>query len=179
MRGTLAEGDSLWVVPVPAAALQPGDVVAFRSGKNVLAHRIVDRNGENYLTQGDGNWRRDSAGVAPDQVLGKVAARERHGVRRAIADGARGRRRAMLLHALAFMRWLLLAALAPFYRLLRASRIGRLVWRPQVTAAHFLGPAGSIIKYIHQGRTVACWLAQEQRWTCRKPYDLVLGRPSR
>lgn len=178
MRGTLAEGDSLWVQPVPVDVLQPGDVVAFRSGKMVLAHRIVGRSGENFLTQGDGNWRRDSALLAPDQVLGRVDAREHAGVRRTVVGGRRGRCRAAFLHVRAFLRWLLLGALAPLYRLLRVTRAVRLLWQPRITVVRYLVPAGSIVKYIHRGRTAACWKAQEQDWTCRKPYDLILRPPA-
>ena len=177
MRGTLAEGDCLWVTPIPAEKLQVGDVVAFHSGGSVLAHRIVGRREMAFLTQGDGNWRRDSAALDPGRLIGRVTARERRGNCRNVAGGARGRRRAAFLHGFAFTRWLVLNALAPFYRHLRASGVCRRIWRPRITIVHYRSSDGSITKYIHHGRTVASWVVHEQRWTCRKPYDLVLRPP--
>jgi hypothetical protein len=88
-------------------------------------------------------------------------------------------RRATWLHAAAFARWLALVALAPFYRLLRASRAAALVWHPRILAVRFAAPGGSIVKFVHRGRSVAQWVPQAERWTCRKPYDLLLSRPGR
>lgn len=179
MRGTIAEGDCLWVCAVSPDELQPGDVVAFRSGGHVMAHRIAGRAGDRFLTQGDGNWRRDSTPLDPVDLIGRVEDREQAGVRSALAGGARGRRRAAVLHVFAFSRWSVLVCLAPFYRLIRASRLASLVWRPRIVAVRFASPAGTITKFIHRGRTVACWNPQAGQWTCRKPYDLLLPPPSR
>ncbi len=177
MRGTLADGDGLWLAPGPPATLQVGDVVAYRSGRLVMAHRIVDRDTDGFRTQGDGNWRRDAARLAPEQLLGIVTARERRGVRTPVVGGRRGRWRAGWLHGCAFFRWLLLTGLAPVYGMVRISRLGRLAWRPRVLAVRFTAAGGTLIKYIHQGQTVACWAAGEPRWICRKPYDLILSPP--
>ena len=121
----------------------------------------------------------DVAPLTADQVLGKVYARECKGHRRAVVGGARGRRRAAFLHVVAFLRWLLLSALAPFYDLVRISRAGRLLWRPRIAIVHFMLPAGRITKYIHRGKTVASWAVPEKRWSCCRPYDLVLAPPIR
>jgi hypothetical protein len=179
MRGTLAEGDCLWVSPAPFDSLQAGDVVAFRSGGQVLAHRIVGRHGEAIKTQGDGNWRRDASPLLREALIGKVMERERDGIRSAVAGGARGRRRGRFFHAISFLRWTVLRLLAPGYRLVRASRIASLVWKPRIQMVFFATAAGRIAKFIHRGRTVACWMPQEEQWTCRKPYDLLLSPPDR
>lgn len=111
MGGTLAEGDRLWVSPVPFDSLRVGDVVAFRSGDWVLAHRIVARGESGFRTQGDGNWGRDSAPLDAGRLIGRVVARERRGVRTAVSGGARGRLRGAVLRAvcrfrLRLMHWL-------------------------------------------------------------------------
>ena len=174
---TLQDGDCLWVSPAVFDSLQPGDVVAFRSGGHVLAHRIAKRDGSRFLTQGDGNWRRDCTPVGPADLIGRVEERERSGVRSAVVGGARGRRRAGLLHAIAFLRWIFLVLLAPFYRLIRASRMAACLWRPRVLAVYFSSTGAGTTKFIHRGRTVACWHPSEGRWSCRKPYDLILFPP--
>jgi hypothetical protein len=179
MRGTLAEGDGVRIEAVPAIPLRPGDVVAYRSTTRWSLHRIVGRRNGEWITPGAGNWRRDAAPRAPERYLGRVAARERNGATAPVVGGAAGLRRATWLHAAAFARWLALVALAPFYRLLRASRAAALVWHPRILAVRFAAPGGSIVKFVHRGRSVAQWVPQAERWTCRKPYDLLLSRPGR
>ena len=179
MRGTLAEGDGVRIEAVPYDSLQPGDVVAYRSADQVVVHRIGGRRNGEWITRGDGNWRRDAAPLAPERYVGRVAARERTGAASAVVGGAAGLRRAFGLHAAAFARWAALTALAPFYRLLRASRAAALVWRPRIWTVRFAAPGGTVTKFIHRGRSVAHWDPHAERWTCRKPYDLVLSRPGR
>lgn len=179
MRGTFAQGDCLWICPVPFDSLQPGDVVAIDSGHRAVAHRIASRSKEGLWTKGDSSLRRDSAPLTPPRLIGKVMERERRGVRSAVAGGRAGRRRALLLQGVCRLRILLLFPLAPFYRLLRASRLTPLLWRPRIVSARFACAGGELTKFIHRKGTVACWTSQEQRWICRKPYDLILDPPSR
>ena len=179
MRGTLGEGDGLWIAPTPFERLEVGDVVAFRAGGQVVAHRIVGRSGDGFLTQGDFNWRRDTEPFVAGQLIGKVTERERRGIRSPVAGGARGMRRAALLHA-ACRVWIhARPLLAVPYRLLRASRLAGRVWRPQIETVRFASPAGSVTKFIHRGKTVGCWNGQSRRWECRAPFDLILSPPPR
>jgi len=178
MRFTIGAGDSLWVSSIPFAALQVGDVVVFDSGGQVVAHRIVGLHPQGFLTRGDGNLRRDAAPLTPDRFIGKVLEREQGGVRSSVVGGAQGRRRAVALRAVGFLRMAVLVLLAPGYRALRSSHwVGR-AWHPQIVSVRLNYPAGSVTKYIHQGRTVACWMPHVHRWTCRKPFDLVLFPPN-
>ena len=179
MRGTLAEGDGLRLTAVPYAALRAGDVVAYRSGDQLVVHRIVGRRGGEWITQGDGNWRKDSAPLSTERFVGQVTLRERNGTAAAVIGGVAGLRRATWLHAWAFARWAALTALAPLYGLLRASRAAALFWRPRILAVRFAAPGGNVTKFVHRGRSVAQWIPQAESWTCRKPYDLLLSRPGR
>jgi len=111
--------------------------------------------------------------------MGKVVEREHGGIRLPVAGGRRGRRRAAILHAVSFIRWNLLALLAPAYRLLRASRVVSLLWKPRILVVHFPGGKGGITKFIHRGRTAAAWEPHAGQWKCRKPYDLILAPPRR
>lgn len=179
MRGTLAEGDGVRIASVPYDSPHRGDVVAYRAGDQVVVHRIVGRRGGEWITQGDGNWRRDAAPLAPERFIGVVTERARAGATAAVIGGAAGFRRAAALHAGSFLRWLALTALAPFYRLLRASRAVPFLWRPRILAVRFAASGGAVTKFVHRGRAVAQWIPQAERWTCRKPYDLLLSRPGR
>ena len=179
MGGTLAQGDCLWVVAVPFDSLQAGDVVAFVSGGKTVVHRIVERRDGGFATQGDGNWSRDSALLTADRLIGQVMERERKGIRKAVAGGARGRRRARLLRAAARARHVVAFWTAPFCRTALVRRGVSLCWRPALVCVRFVSPRDSVTKFIHRGRTVASWNPQARQWECRMPYALILSPPAR
>ncbi len=177
MRGTFRDGDTLWIQPAVFSDLQPGDVVAMESGGTAVAHRLLARTAGGGHTRGDGALHRDGGILAPDRLIGKVMMCERRGCRFPVLGGTAGLRRAMALHTWSGLRRCLLMLLAPAYRRLRARRWVAKVWMPGVQRVRFVHSGGGLIKYIHGGRTVACWVPGERLWTCRKPYDLVLEPP--
>lgn len=179
MWGTLAHGDCLWLSSVPFDSLQAGDVVAFDSGGKTVVHRIVEKRGDGYATQGDGNWSRDSALLTADRLIGQVMERERMGIRKAVAGGARGRRRARFLRAMARIRHGVAFWTVRFCRAALARRLVSLCWRPAFVCVRFVSPAGVVTKFIHRGRTVATWKPQARQWECRRPFDLILSPPAR
>lgn len=74
MAPRIQPGDVVLTQPVPAAAIQPGQVVLFedplRPGRTVV-HRTVRRNADgNLITRGDANATEDSTPVAPSAVRG-------------------------------------------------------------------------------------------------------------
>ncbi|MBN2106015.1 MAG: S26 family signal peptidase [Deltaproteobacteria bacterium] len=177
MRGAFKDGDCLLVLPVSFDDLQTGDVVAFDSGGRSIAHRIVGRQAGGYITQGDANPKRDRHCITPGQLIGRVVERERGGRRSPVRVGMQGCLQGALLRlANQVFRRIVLALTMP-YRLISASRLATLFWRPQITTAHFSEGKRDFTKFIHRGKTVACWFPQESRWTCRKPYDLILNPP--
>ena len=178
MRGTLADGDRLIVRAVALGEVGLGDVVAFRRGGRIWAHRLVKIRDGQWWTQGDGNWRRDTEPLVGSEYIGRVEEADGSGGRRKVAGGSKGMRRATGWHVLAFVRWGVRSLLVPLYRLVRASRVAPLLWRPDVLVARFSTADGPRIKYIHRGHAVACWRADRQSWTCRRPYDLVLFPPA-
>jgi len=179
MWGTLAQGDCLWVSPVPFDSLQAGDVVAFDSGGKIVVHRIVERMDTGFATRGDGNGSRDSAPLTADRLVGKVMERERKGVRKTVTGGARGRRRALVLQAAVRIRLIFVSRLARLSRMVLARRMVSLCWRPSLICVRFISPTGSVTKFIHRGRTVASWKPHACQWECRMPYDLILSPPAR
>ena len=179
MWGTFQPGDILWISRFPYESLQVGDVVAFGARGKSIAHRIVGREGVGFRTQGDGNRSRDALELMPADLIGKVVARERRGIRLVVAGGIAGRRRAAVLGVLGVFRSLVGGVLAPPYRAIRASQRPSRLWRPRITTARFATRAGITTKFIHRGKTVASWAPDSSEWICRKPFDLVLSPPSR
>ena len=179
MRGTFQDGDRLRIEEAPFDFLRPGDVVAFHSGDKAVVHRIARRTEAGFRTRGDASLRCDSAPLSPDHLIGMVTERDRRGVCSTVVGDARGRRRAMFLHGVCNVRVLARLLFRPAYRLLRASRLASVLWKPRILTARFVCSEGEFTKFIHRGKTVARWVPQERRWTCRKPYDLILDSPRR
>jgi signal peptidase I len=73
-------GDSLEIVRQESAAIRRGDVVVFRRDGRFVVHRVIQKNGDRLLTQGD-HLTRPDAPVPLSEVLGCVAAIERGGRR--------------------------------------------------------------------------------------------------
>ncbi len=182
MCGTFRDGDCLWVDNTPYNEYQLGDVVAYREDEKTVSHRIVGRTPAGWVTQGDANRWSDRRVLRAEEMIGRVVAMERAGVRRSVVGGAAGLRRARWLHVRARLRRWACECLAPFYRLLRATHLVRFLWHPSVLRLKLVMLAEdssheTCIKYLVRGRAVACWFPAEQRWSCRKPYDLVLSPP--
>lgn len=54
------------------AQAKVGDICAYRSGKNVVIHRIMATDEEGYTFKGDANPSADAAKVIESQLVGKV-----------------------------------------------------------------------------------------------------------
>jgi len=77
MRPTLPTECEITVVPLPAQA-PLGALIIFVINDTLIAHRLVRRSGGRWIAQGDGRRGPDRP-LAPDQVLGMVAAAYRDG----------------------------------------------------------------------------------------------------
>lgn len=178
MCGTFRAGDCLWVAAVPYDSLKIGDVVAMAADGKAIAHRICGKRADGFHTQGDGVLRADCEPLHSDRLMGKIVLRERRGHPVRVRGGWAGHARAMTLHAAWRMASWLLFPLAPVYRCFRKRKWISRIWTPRIRIARFTGTSGETTKYIHRGRTVACWAPGEGRWTCLKPYDLILEPPA-
>ncbi len=87
MHPTIRHGDMITVEPVPPAAVTRGDIIVYRIGRGIIAHRVVAIRGGRghpvvYITRGDACNICDAP--APGwQLVGKVVAVERRGWARA------------------------------------------------------------------------------------------------
>ena len=83
MGATIRDGEAITVAPAEPGEITRGDIVAYRRGHQVIAHRVVgcgrrDRADGAFLLRGDAALTCD-APVTPEQILGKVVSVERRG----------------------------------------------------------------------------------------------------
>ena len=75
MHPTIRDGEIITAEPVAAGRVKRGEIVLYRVGEALLAHRVVGlRRGEGYsqlLVRGDGPGAQDE-GVTAGQILGRV-----------------------------------------------------------------------------------------------------------
>ncbi|MEJ5308343.1 MAG: S26 family signal peptidase [Anaerolineae bacterium] len=179
MAGTFRFGDLLLIDPVGLPQLRRGDVAVFYkpesdgSARIVVAHRVVARDVDSLITQGDACASPDVAVVHSSRLLGRVARVQRGNKSYGVWGGLAGRLWARWVR---LRRCLLALGRAP-YRWLRASGVVRRLWRPSVAHVTLATGQGPIVKYLYHGKTVATWRPEHQSYWCRKPYDLVLDAP--
>ena len=108
---------------------------------------------------------------------------ERDGKTRRVRGGRWGLLRVRALHSWHRVRWRgwrLVTFVGRWpYRWLRNSGLVPRLWRPPVTKIQITTENGPLVKYISGARTVAYWWPATGRFQCRKPYDLVIPRPSK
>jgi hypothetical protein len=95
MLPTLRPGDMV-LVAFGARQPQPGDLLVFRRGAEIITHRLLEilstgAGQATYLTKGDRLWQAD-APVAQEQVIGLVTEIRHSGVRLALETPAWRRR---------------------------------------------------------------------------------------
>lgn len=78
MAPAFRRGDALFIRPVSASSLQPGNIVSYQSIKNprvIISHRLVsiDEDKGEFITRGDALENPDPP-VSPVQIIGKVDA---------------------------------------------------------------------------------------------------------
>ena len=89
MGSTIRDGETITVAPAVPSQIRRGDIVAYRRGYHIVAHRVVrvERHNEGpaFLMRGDAAMSCDPL-VTRDQILGKVVAVERRGRQRKVSS---------------------------------------------------------------------------------------------
>ena len=174
-------GDVVTIESKALTAIRPGDVVVYRghgpSGEPTdVVHRVLSVTPDGLLTRGDSNPSADEGRVTQDALIGRVTHVERHGRLRR-APGGRWALLQLWARRLWGLFWRPIKATArPAYRWLRKSGLARRVWHPDVIPL-LLTAGQATVKYVHRGRTVAWRQLHTGRFSCRRPYDLILLRP--
>lgn len=178
MSGTFQAGDLLGVGRAARESVHPGDVIAFYKTESsgavkCVAHRVKRRTAEGFVTQGDADRLPDPLPVTFENLIGRVEFVVRDGRVRPVLGGLAGQVWAAHLSLRRKIRQL---GRWP-YRLLKKSGLVRCFWHPRIEQIHVASAEGNWVKYLHGQRTVARWSAEEKRFWCYKPYDLVIDHP--
>ncbi len=73
MSGAIETGDVIVIEKLgDEDKLSVGDIVTFRSGSSLVTHRIVQLEGDRYITKGDANNTEDAASVSRDYIVGRL-----------------------------------------------------------------------------------------------------------
>ena len=183
MNGTFCFGDCLTLEAVALADVRTGDVLVYcrtksRGEEDWVAHRAVRITADGVIVQGDKNLGPDPTPVTQDNFAGRVSHIIRGGKTIKVRGGIIGHSRALLVRSrVAASRWLgrrMRQLGRGSYAWLRQSNLVTKIWRPEIKKMQVMTEKGPVIKYVVNNRTVAeCW-QENNRFTCQKPYDLVL-----
>jgi hypothetical protein len=191
MVGTFRPGDSLRVEAVTLADICPGDLVVYNKAdslnpENKVVHRVAKVIVGGIVTHGDFIPRGDVDVVLEENIVGRVVQFERNGKLHRVRGGRWGVWRGWWLRRwnpvrIQVKRWLLrhiTPAGRPFYRWLRNSGLVPHLWHPAIVKVRIETENGPMIKFVVNGkRIVAYWWPEDDRFSCRKPYDLIIPRP--
>jgi signal peptidase I len=175
MVGTFKPGDGLKLHIFSLAELRQGDVIIFRNIQTIeLVHRVVKVGKIELKTRGDNNLIADDVPVTENNIVGKVTHYERNGKWHRVWNGRPGRMRGIVLHGRLHVIRAAKFFLRKPYRLLKKTGIVARLWRPEIEVIRFATPDGPLVKFVHNGRTVAsCWTAANS-WWFRRPYDFII-----
>jgi hypothetical protein len=174
MRMTFRSGDCIIFEYVQPVRLKPGDLVVFRAVPDTgidSVHRVVSVGQDGLDVRGDDNALHSVEQVPFENVLGRVTSVERKGRRLLVAGGISGGIWARLISREGIPRRLL----GWSYRLLRRSRVVRLVWRPRIETLKIATDHGSVIRLTSSGKTIGKWCPEREILVLRKPWDLVVS----
>ncbi len=72
MEPAIGAGDVVILCRTDPTELEVGDVIQYQSDGCTVIHRIVEKDGDTFITQGDANNAPDLRPVEREQVLGRV-----------------------------------------------------------------------------------------------------------
>ena len=76
---------------------------------------------------------------------------------------------------------LLKKPLKPIYRYLKSiliiSKIPQKNFQKKIKKIILKSPDGEVVKFLFKGRTVAQWWPEQDRFFCKKPFDILISRP--
>jgi len=109
MSPCIPNGSFIHVKPVEISRLRPGDIIFYRTGETLVAHRLLRREGAppclTLLTRGDSFPRSAVERLQPGQVLGRVVAVQWPLGWKLRLDCGPGRRLSLLLARLSPFLW--------------------------------------------------------------------------
>jgi hypothetical protein len=119
----------------------------------------------------------DGSAVTSDSLLGRVTSFKRKGKKHRIRSGYLGLLRVQIFRIRFPFKRLIKFVLKRPYQLLRKSGLIKRFLDPKVEKIFFTSEKGILIKYMRGKKVVAKWWPEENRFLCRKPYDLIINDP--
>jgi hypothetical protein len=176
MAGTFLPADWLIYETVSFCSLKKGDVLIYddQTEKRIV-HRAVQIKKEGIVTQGDNNPEPDAELLEAECLIGKAIRYERNGRMHKVWNGRLGLQRARVLHCRLHLIKAIKFILKKPYRLLKKTGAVAQFWRPEIESIFFETQDGPLVKYTHNGKTVASYWVDTNRWWFRRPYDFVIG----
>jgi signal peptidase I len=178
MKGTFKPGDKLIIEKIPFNHIKKGDLIIFRNVKHdrvdFVVHRVVQKSSDGLATRGDNCRKRDIELVIEGNIIGKVVKYNRRGKIRKAWNGGLGRLNAGTLHFRQHIIRIIKFFLRKPYLMIKESGIATKLWHPEIEIVHFDTPNGLLVKYVHNGKTIAIYWADKGHWRFRRPYDLII-----
>lgn len=183
MKGTFKAGDRLSIEKVPFQKIRKGDLIIFRKTINdkteFVVHRVRHITPNGAITRGDNSLYNDRILLMESDIIGRVSSFDRNGKMFSTRNGFLGRMRAFRLHTRLRLNSILKRSLRTPYRWLKKSGIVSRIWYPKIEIVQCQTPQGPLFKFIHRNRTIATYWTKQNKWICRRPYDLVLPTPTK
>jgi signal peptidase I len=184
MSGTFKFGDRLLIDSLSLAKMKRGDILVYwrinkKEEKEYIAHRVIKINCGELMVQGDSNLQPDLTIVTEENFVGKVSYILR-GERIINVHGSIIGLICFRIIRAIMVTWSLLGLIIrklgrwPYDRLRRTNWIAR-IWRPKIQKMKIMTEKGPLIKYMVNNRTVGEYWLENGKFTCRKPYDLILN----
>lgn len=179
MKGTFRQGDLVIVASTKFEDLGPGDVVVFfrqrPNSRCEIVHRVVRRVPGGLVTRGDAVACEDRVVVTERNLLGRVYHKERNGRVSRVHGGWIGLCRGRGFHLYWGVRRWGVRTIQPLYDMLKQSGIINRIWKPEITRVCLNTQDGHLIQFVHNKCVIARFWPEEDRFECRKPWDLVIG----
>jgi len=178
MKGTFRQGDGLAIESASLSALWSGDIVVFARQRDdqreEVVHRVVRRIPGGVITRGDASAYEDAGIVTDQNLVGRVSFKTRHGRTSWVYGGRIGLWRGRTLHFYWGLRRKAVRWIQKPYGRLRESGIAGRFWQPRIRRVMIQSAEGPCIQYIWKKRIVARAWPEQERFECRKPWDLVI-----
>jgi len=179
MKGTFRQGDVLTIQFIPFEKLKPGDVVVFtrqnNHGREKIVHRVMRRFPGGVITRGDASTLEDCGVVTEQNLVGRVVSRERNGRISIVHGGWVGLCRGRGLHFYWRTRRRAVRVILKPYAGLKASGIVPRLWKPKIFRVKLNSENGPCIQHVWKNRIVGRFWPEENRFECRKPWDLFIA----
>lgn len=178
MHPVFKPGQLLYVRPILDEPCV-GDIIVFfdPQSKIHVVHRVIKVENGQIHTRGDNNPSEDQNTVNPKDIIGVVVKADQAGTITKVWGGKAGYHRSKFQIFTKGLINFLKKLVYPIYKIIKSVRIVPKIWHPEIQKVQLKTPAGEVIKYIHQGKTVAQWNSASKRFTYKHPYDLVINPP--